>query len=970
MKHGIEHGSSGTAGTPARRQTARAALRTLLPLSALLVGLAGCAGAPDPASLLSDAEHYRQKGQFKAAIIQLKNVLQTQPEHIQARTKLGELYIEAGDLPSAEKELRRALALGAAPARILPALGRAMLMQGQADKVLAEIRLDRASPEQMDVVAVRAEAFLALGDTAQAKQLFELIARKQPAFIPALLGLARLAALEQQPARAAALAEQALALRPDDIDSLRLKGDLLRLQGDTDAARLVYLAILTLRPDHVHAHIDLANLYLQAGKFEDARAAIAAARRNAPNNLLVVHAQAMLDFREAKYKSSLESLQQILRVAPEHMPSLLLLGAVQLALGSPQLAEQALQHFLKAHPRHPYASKLLASIALNANQPEAAQALLAPLLEGEVGDVELLSLAGETAMRARRFTEAARYFERATVLAPKQASLRTALGVSRLGSGDHPGAITELEQATVLDGHATRPTIMLVMTHLRDKQDDKAMAAAMALERQQPDNPLVHNLKGGVYLSKQDPKAARASFERALALAPTYVAALDNLAQLDQAERQPERARLRYQSALEKDQSNPQLMAALAKLAMQQGKIADATAWLEKASRDNPQALGPAVLLSNFYLQQGQAPKALALTQQLLTSHPERTDLLALLAEQQSATGNGAGARDTLQKLAQVQPASAELQMRIANTCIVIDDQSCALQAAKKAIHLQPAMLAAKVMAAGVYIKQGKLTEALTMARAVQQAHPTLAAGFKLEGDVRMAESQPKAALAPYQKAFDLNPIGPLAILLHQTLVQAGNPEVAETRMRAWLHAHPNDLPSRLYVGGSKLASRDYPGAVEQYGHILRQQPDNVVVLNDLAWTYQQQRDPRALATAERAYTLAPRNPAVLDTLACIVLDGGDRARALSLLQQATALAPQAAEIRYHLGLALFKSGDQAGARSQLQQALDSKQPFADKPQARALLTELDESARAAKPGNPRLLNKVPSGSAAAKPHA
>ncbi len=945
MKHGIDNGDAGRANTSDKRVRP---LRVLA-LGALLAVLAACAGAPDPAGLLSEAERYRQKGQFKAAIIELKNLLQTRPDHVQARAKLGELYIDAGDLPSAEKELRRALALGAGPARILPALGKALLMQGQADKVLAEIRLDPAHPDQMEVVAVRAEAFLALGDTAQAKQLFELIVRKQPAFIPALLGLARLAALDGQPKRATVLARQALALRPDDIDSLRLKGDLLRLQGDTDAARLVYSAILALRPDHVQAHIDLANLDLQAGKFDAARAEIAAARRNAPNNLLVAHAQAMLDFREAKYKSSLESLQQILRVAPEHMPSLLLLGAVQLALGSPQLAEQALRHFLKAHPGHPYASKLLASIALNNQQPDVAQTLLDPLLEGEVEDVELLSLAGETAMRARRFTQAAAYFERAIALAPKQASLRTALGVSRLGSGDHPGAIAELEQAAALDAGATRPTIMLVMTHLRDKHDDKALAAVVALERQQPNNPLVHNLKGGVYLSKHDVKAARASFERALTLAPTYVAALDNLAQLDQAEHQPERARLRYLAALDKEPGNSHLMAALAKLSMEQGKTADAAAWLEKASRANPEALGPAVLLSNFYLRHGQASKALALTQQLLTSHPERADLLDLLAAQQSSVGDGAGARDTLRKLAELQPASAELQMRIANTCLLIDDQPCALQAAKKAIHAQPAMLAAQVMAAGVLTKQGQLGQALDLARAAQKAHPGLAAGFKLEGDIRMAEGQAKAALAPYQKAFDLNPSGPLAILLHQALVRAGD-AAADTRVLAWLQAHPDDLPTRLYLAGSKLAGKRYPDAIAQYEHILRRQPDNVVVLNDLAWTYQQQKDPRALNTAEHAYRVAPGDPAVLDTLACIVLDD-DIARALPLLQQASALAPGSAEIRYHLGLALLKNGDAAGARGQLEQVLNSKQAFADKPQARALLTQLNQARTGRKDG-------------------
>ena len=114
-----------------------------------------------------------------------------------------------------------------------------------------------------------------------------------------------------------------------------------------------------------------------------------------------------------------------------------------------------------------------------------------------------------------------------------------------------------------------------------------------------------------------------------------------------------------------------------------------------------------------------------------------------------------------------------------------------------------------------------------------------------------------------------------------------------------------------------------------------------MVVLNDLAWAYQQQKDGRALATAEQAHRLSPDNPAVLDTLGAIVLDQGDAARAASLLRRAASLAPAATEIQYHLGLALAKSGDRPGARRQLEQLLASNKDFAQRAEAQALLARL-----------------------------
>ncbi|MNN01565.1 bacteriophage N4 receptor, outer membrane subunit [compost metagenome] len=114
-----------------------------------------------------------------------------------------------------------------------------------------------------------------------------------------------------------------------------------------------------------------------------------------------------------------------------------------------------------------------------------------------------------------------------------------------------------------------------------------------------------------------------------------------------------------------------------------------------------------------------------------------------------------------------------------------------------------------------------------------------------------------------------------------------------------------------------------------------------MVALNDLAWAYQQEKDPRAQATAEQALKLAPGNPAVLDTLGWIVLQQGDVKRATALLRKAADLAPKSPEVQYHLGAALAKSGDKGGARKQLEQLLATNKDFPQRAEAQALLTQL-----------------------------
>jgi Flp pilus assembly protein TadD len=133
----------------------------------------------------------------------------------------------------------------------------------------------------------------------------------------------------------------------------------------------------------------------------------------------------------------------------------------------------------------------------------------------------------------------------------------------------------------------------------------------------------------------------------------------------------------------------------------------------------------------------------------------------------------------------------------------------------------------------------------------------------------------------------------------------------------------------------------EFPAAIEQLQAVLQRDPNHVLALNDLAWTYQRTGDKQALAYAERAFKLAPDSPAIMDTLGWICLEGGDLARALPLLQKASALAPNAGEIRYHLGLVLARSGDKRGARRELERLLASPAQFAKRDEAKALLASL-----------------------------
>jgi Tfp pilus assembly protein PilF len=58
---------------------------------ALAASICGCGGGEDPAALMASAKQYLQRRDFSASIIQLKNVLQKNPDNGEARHLLGGL---------------------------------------------------------------------------------------------------------------------------------------------------------------------------------------------------------------------------------------------------------------------------------------------------------------------------------------------------------------------------------------------------------------------------------------------------------------------------------------------------------------------------------------------------------------------------------------------------------------------------------------------------------------------------------------------------------------------------------------------------------------------------------------------------------------------------------------------------------------------------------------------------------------
>lgn len=896
-------------------------LATAVASSLLILGLGGCKSEQSTESLLQDAKQYETKGDRKAALIQLKNAVAQSPDNAEARMALGELQLEVADYASADKELRRARSLGVPAARVMAPLGKAMQALGKHQDVLKEIPPELAQGNAA-LLSLRGGSLLATGKAEEAQAAYRAAQAADPAAVAPRLGLASLALAQGDKIGALTLVDEAIAKAPNDASAHMFKGMIMRADGQDAAALDAFAQVLKLEPYHRSAYIERAYVQIKLAKFDEAQKEIDGAKKNAPGSLLVLYTQALLDSSRGKDAAAQENLLKVLRSAPDYMPAVLLAGKVDLALGSTQQAQQHLRKYLEANPENAYARKLLAQALIKGQRPAEANEVLAPALKSSPDDVQLLALAAESHIQAREFDKASAYLERATTLAPEAAVLRTSLGMARLGQGNVDKGVADLQNAVALDPASIEAATALARAQAGAKQYDKAAATLQKVAQHHPDNARVMTLQGEVQLASGDKAGARATFEKAAAADPALMPPVAHLARMDLADKQPEAAKKRFNAMLAKDPADFQALTALAEIAVAQNQREEATRLLEKAHNGHPDALPPALLLGRHYLGNKQPEKTIALARKLQVANPTDASLIDLLGQAQLAAKDGAGALESYSKLAGLQPTSAMAQLRLAAAHGLLKNQSAVLDDLKRAVSLDPDLLPARQALAQYYVQQGKVDDALNVARSMQQRDATRAAGLLLEGDIYATGKQPALAAAPYQKALALTKAPDMAVRLAYIYHQTGKTAELNALVSNWQKTNPTEVTVPAFVSEKYLERKDYKSAIAILEKTSAAAPNNPALLNNLAWAYHQVKDPRALATSERAVGLAGSHPAILDTAGWIMVERGDTARGLELLKKASAAAPNSQDIRYHLAAALAKSGDKTAARTELNKVI------------------------------------------------
>ena len=166
--------------------------------------------------------------------------------------------------------------------------------------------------------------------------------------------------------------------------------------------------------------------------------------------------------------------------------------------------------------------------------------------------------------------------------------------------------------------------------------------------------------------------------------------------------------------------------------------------------------------------------------------------------------------------------------------------------------------------------------------------------------------------------------------------------------MPAWRRA-PRNFGLQLEPGQCPGTEGDFDGAITHYESMLKNWPDSLIVINNVASLIADHRDDKA--SLEKAAQLASRLadvdvPQFKDTLGWLAFRRGDYSAALSDLRQAAEKMPNVALIHYHLGKTYAALGSKDDARQEFDKAgklLPEGDPLQD--QIKQALTDLNKPA-------------------------
>ncbi|GEM_PF-5965255 len=888
------------------------------------------------------------------ATIHLRNAIKYNPDSLPAYIKLAETYLQLDQPAAAEWTLGRLRSKNVDISLYAELMATAYFRQSRYEELLETLpAVGLAIDLQSKITLWRGKAYLGLRNYASAEHAFESALALTPTLAEAHVQLSRLRLLTGQTDAAEQALKTAQSYNMTGAEYLYLWGELYRQRHQFDQAIAFYDKTLQADPDHLMALVTKAGLLLDTGSIGQAESLIAALRKKYPSNLHVAYLHTLMLSNKGDRRGAAAALEKTGKILDSETltdyqddpRTLNIAGAVYYFLNRHQDAINALDLYLNIAPHNNEVRRILASAQLKHGMPRDALKTLRDGLYYEDKNLPLMELLGRTFMELGRYEEAAETYEFLSNTVPDNESLQRELALAKFSTGVRGEAIRKLEELSHGKEEGLDSALVLANLYIRNQEFSKAIEYTATLKETYPKVPLLYNISASAHLALGQDEAARADYLKAIALAPRYTPAMFNLASLDHKQGRLAAAKQLLNRVVDIDSNNHMAMIQLSRIAQAEHDLNNAVRWLERALTDYD-SIDESLRLANLHLKTNNLTAATTVIDALTAAHEDNLRVLEASALIKTMHGDVNRARSLYRQIssrAVNSPDTLYWLHRIARRQKDIRDIDAARDTLQLALEYDADNLRTHTILAELDIVSHRYQDALAGAENLITQAPDHPVGYSMASDIMMIQNNHQQALTYLQRGLQQRPdAAALALRIYKIVEKKDGLEPALKYLADWETQHRTQNTSVLQaLGAAYTRNGEYNKAAKINGFLLTNDPQNPVLLNNLAALYMQTGDPRAEEYAQMAYTRAPDNPAVMDTLGWILIRKGVMDKGLSLLRNAHSRAPADLEIAYHTATALIQTNNRAEAIETLQRSLALTQQLDADNEASRLLTSL-----------------------------
>lgn len=735
----------------------------------------------------------REKSNGKALML-LTEISQTETERAEANTRIREgvasgsvrasvaaalLALRQNDLAVAETALQKAIAsdsqLSSAQV-VMAVLHEARRESAEADASFQEAV--RLAPIRSNERIKYADFLNRTGKREQAVSLLQQTVEKAPDFLPGWRKLAQFAIEAKQFDDAQRSIDKVLARNSSDMDAHQLRAQLALAKGDNAAALSALEDLKRFMPPHPGLELQLARIYVLAGK----------------ENLAI------------------EALNRVITMDPGQVEAPLFLAKLHLSRNESQKSAEILQKLLQTHPKDSRAQMMLAEAYRMQNRlSEAAGILQARMGGGQGGEQEHMSL-GMVLRAQNKLSDARKEFEEAARLAPDNHLIVAQLIALDLLEQNYTAA---QERVTVLRGKNPRSAGVLCMqAKIFEKQNQwsEAEEALKEAVKCQPEFLSSYGLLIRLYARNGRMKEAADELQKFLVQDPDNIAAWMQLGAIHQLAGRTGDARQCYEKTLS---LNAGFAPALNNLAMMEvdrsGDLKKAADLAKRARAALPGDGAVADTLGWIMYLGGEVRDSLPLAQEAAVLLPEDATVQFHLGMITYAMHQPEKARVALRKAVATGQDFAgkdEANRKLS----FLDQPSIDLQSLQERVTSDPKDVMAGVRLGDILAAEGRNEEALQAYARVIRANDELAEPYFRSALIYAGSLRDWAKVVEFAgKARELAPDdGRISALLGRAAFETGKHEWAYDLLR----------DSRSRVANDPLVTVDYAWAAYGLGKV------------------------------------------------------------------------------------------------------------------------------------------------------